>query len=260
MCGIAGIIDFKSDRSPDREVLERMIGLIRHRGPDAVGIYLEGPAGLAHARLSIIDLSGGDQPIHNEDKTLWIVYNGEVFNYPELRAELVKKGHRFYTQSDTEVLVHMYEEYGTEMFKDLNGQFAFAIWDNRKQELLLARDRVGIRPLFYHLDGRTIRFGSEVKAIFADPEVARRLDRQSLRDVFTCWAPLDAATSFEGIRQLPAGHFARFSRQGLQATHYWQIPSAYRLDQPRTPLSRREMWFSFKQVGWPELKRVLSRA
>jgi asparagine synthase (glutamine-hydrolysing) len=223
MCGIAGIIDFKSDKSPDRELLFRMIGLIRHRGPDATGVYVDGPAGLAHARLSIIDLSGGDQPIYNEDRSIWIVFNGEIFNYPELRAELVTKGHHFYTQSDTEVLVHMYEEFGTEMFKDLNGQFAFAIWDTRKQELLLARDRVGIRPLFYHQDGRRLVFGSEVKAIFADSSVPRRLDRQTLQDVFTCWAPLDGATSFEGIRQLPAGHFMVFSRSGLKVQRYWQL-------------------------------------
>jgi asparagine synthase (glutamine-hydrolysing) len=224
MCGIAGILDFKSDHTPDRALLERMIGLIRHRGPDAVGIYIDGPVGLAHARLSIIDLSGGDQPIANEDKTLWIVYNGEVFNYPDLRADLEAKGHRFTTQTDTEVLVHLYEELGAGMFNELNGQFAFALWDSRRQELLLARDRVGIRPLFYHLDGLKIRFGSEIKAIFADLEIARRLDLQSLRDVFTCWAPLDAATPFEGIRQLPAGHFALFSRSRFHVSRYWQLP------------------------------------
>jgi asparagine synthase (glutamine-hydrolysing) len=200
-----------------------MIGLIRHRGPDATGIYVDGPVGFAHARLSIIDLSGGDQPIHNEDGNIWIVFNGEIFNFPELRAELAAKGHYFYTQSDTEVLVHMYEEFGTDMFRGLNGQFAFAIWDIRKQELLLARDRVGIRPLFYHLDGLRLLFGSEVKAIFADPGVPRRLDRQTLQDVFTCWAPLDGATSFDGIRQLPAGHFAVFSHAGLKVQRYWQL-------------------------------------
>ena len=200
-----------------------MIGFIQHRGPDATGLYIDGPVGLAHARLSIIDLSGGDQPIHNEDKTAWIVFNGEIFNYPELRADLEARGHRFYTQSDTEVLVHLYEELGTDMFKSLNGQFAFAIWDKRKKELLLARDRVGIRPLFYHQDGLRLLFGSEVKAIFADPNVPRRMDLQTLRDVFTCWAPLDGATSFEGIRQLPAGHFAVFSRAGMKVQPYWQL-------------------------------------
>jgi asparagine synthase (glutamine-hydrolysing) len=223
MCGIAGIIDFKSDKSNDRGLLLKMIDLIRHRGPDATGIYVKGPAGLAHARLSIIDLSGGDQPIHNEDKTVWIVFNGEIFNYPELRADLEARGHQFYTQSDTEVLVHMYEEFGTDMFRSLNGQFAFAIWDNRKQELLLARDRVGIRPLFYHQDGSRLLFGSEVKAIFADPNVPRCMDLQTLRDVFTCWAPLDGATSFEGIRQLPAAHFAVFTHAGLKVQPFWRL-------------------------------------
>jgi asparagine synthase (glutamine-hydrolysing) len=223
MCGIAGIVDFESDRSPDRDLLLSMIGMIQHRGPDATGLHIDGPAGLAHARLSIIDLSGGDQPIHNEDRTVWIVFNGEIFNYPELRVDLEAKGHCFYTQTDTEVLVHMYEECGTEIFSHLNGQFAFAIWDIRRQELLLARDRVGIRPLFYHLNGGRLLFGSEIKAIFAEPSVPRRMDLQTLRDVFTCWAPLDEATSFEGIRQLPAGCFAVFTRDGLKVKRYWQL-------------------------------------
>ena len=148
MCGIAGIIDFNTP--PSERLLRRMIGFLRHRGPDAFGLYLDRIAGLAHARLSIIDLSGGDQPIHNEDKTLWIVYNGEVFNYPELRQDLIARGHQFYTRTDTEILVHLYEEYGPEMFSKLNGQFAFALWDQPKRKLLLARDRMGIRPLFYH--------------------------------------------------------------------------------------------------------------
>ena len=224
MCGIAGIVDFKSYRSPDRELLARMIGFIQHRGPDATGIYIDGPAGLAHARLSIIDLSGGDQPIHNEDKTVWIVFNGEIFNYPDLRGDLEARGHRFYTKTDTEILVHMYEEYGPEMFKDLNGQFAFAIWDKKKESLFLARDRIGIRPLFYHHDGRRFVFGSEIKAIFADSSVPRSLDLQTLGDVFTCWSPIDPMTSFEGIRQIPAGHYATLSRAGLDIRPFWKLP------------------------------------
>jgi asparagine synthase (glutamine-hydrolysing) len=131
----------------------------------------------------------GDQPIHNEDKTVWITFNGEIFNYPELRDDLVSKGHRFYTQTDTEVLVHLYEEHGTDMFAHLNGQFAFALWDARKQSLLLARDRVGIRPLFYHQGNGGMIFGSEIKAIFADPDISRTLEPRSLSDIFTCWTP-----------------------------------------------------------------------
>ena len=149
MCGIAGRINFNS-KEDMQDLLRRMIGLLHHRGPDASGIYVSGNAGLAHARLSIIDLSGGVQPIYNEDRSVWVVFNGEIFNYPELREDLISRGHRFYTQTDTEVLVHLYEERGPAMFKDLNGQFAFALWDQKKETLLLGRDRMGIRPLFYH--------------------------------------------------------------------------------------------------------------
>jgi asparagine synthase (glutamine-hydrolysing) len=223
MCGIAGIIDFQTDQPPDRDLLLKMIGFIQHRGPDATGLYIAGPAGLAHARLSIIDLSGGDQPIHNEDKSVWIVFNGEIFNYPDLREDLEAKGHRFYTRTDTEILVHMYEEFGPEMFKDLNGQFAFAIWDKKREVLFLARDRMGIRPLFYFQDGRRFLFGSEIKSIFADASVPRRLDVQTLGDVFTCWSPIDPLTSFEGIRQLPAAHYAVFSRAGFEVRPYWKL-------------------------------------
>ena len=132
MCGIAGIIDFDSSE-PKENLLRRMLGLIRHRGPDAFGIYIDRIAGLASTRLSIIDLSGGDQPIHNEDQSIWVVYNGEIFNYPEIRQDLEARGHRFYTRSDTEVLVHLYEDHGPELFKNLNGQFAFALWDKSKE-------------------------------------------------------------------------------------------------------------------------------
>jgi asparagine synthase (glutamine-hydrolysing) len=200
-----------------------MIGLMRHRGPDAAGIYLNGPAGLAHTRLSIIDLGGGDQPIHNEDKSIWIVYNGEVFNYPELREELIGKGHRFSTHTDTEVLVHAYEEYGLEMAAALNGQFAFAIWDSNKESLTLGRDRVGIRPLFYHLNRGRLIFGSEIKALFADPVTPRGIHNQSLSDIFTCWAPLGAETAFKGIYQVPPGCLGRFSGKDLEIINYWKL-------------------------------------
>ena len=222
MCGIAGIIDFKSSE-PKENLLRRMLGLIRHRGPDAFGIYLDRIVGLASARLSIIDLSGGDQPIHNEDQSIWIVYNGEVFNYPEIRHDLQERGHRFYTQSDTEVLVHLYEEYGTEFFKYLNGQFAFALWDQHKETLLLSRDRMGIRPLFFYYEGDRLVFGSEVKALFADPRVPRVLALQTLSDIFTCWAPLGHLTPFQDIYQLLPGHYALFSRQGMITRPYWEL-------------------------------------
>lgn len=223
MCGIAGIINFK-DRENMRSTLMRMIGLMRHRGPDASGIYMNGSAGLAHARLSIIDLSGGDQPIHNEDRSVWIVFNGEIFNYPELRTDLISKGHRFYTQTDTEVLVHLYEEMGVELFKMINGQFAFAIWDTKRKTLLMGRDRMGIRPLFFHRVNNRLIFGSEIKALFADENINRNLDPQTLADIFTCWAPLHSETPFKNVHQIPPGHYAQFSEKGgLEVCPYWTL-------------------------------------
>lgn len=223
MCGIAGIINFNMHEDM-QTTLTRMVGLMRHRGPDASGIYLNGPAGLAHARLSIIDLHSGDQPIHNEDRSIWIVFNGEIFNYPELRKDLIARGHRFYTQTDTEVLVHLYEERGPELFGKINGQFAFAIWDKKIKTLMLGRDRMGIRPLFYYRANNRLVFGSEIKALFGDESIPRNLDTQTLGDIFTCWAPLDSKTPFEGIRQVPPGHYAEFSKNsGLDVTPYWEL-------------------------------------
>ncbi len=223
MCGIAGIINFNMHEDMQK-TLTRMIGLVRHRGPDASGIFLNGPAGLAHTRLSIIDLHSGDQPIHNEDRSIWIVFNGEIFNYPELRRDLIARGHRFYTQTDTEVLVHLYEEKGPELFGKINGQFAFAIWDQKNKTLMLGRDRMGIRPLFYYRANNRLVFGSEIKALFADKSIPRNLDMQTLADIFTCWAPLDTKTSFEGIRQIPPGHYAKFSKNnGLDVMPYWEL-------------------------------------
>ena len=222
MCGIAGIINFNGPEDK-QDLLKKMIGLVRHRGPDASGMYLNGPAGLAHARLSIIDLSSGDQPIHNEDKSIWIVFNGEIFNYPELRNELVHKGHRFSTHSDTEVLVHLYEECGTNMFEMLNGQFAFAIWDTKKERLLLGRDRVGIRPLFYHMTKSRMVFGSEIKTLFADMGIPRQIDPGVMSEIFTSWTPVGSGTPFKNIYQIPPGHFASFSKDRFSVKPYWRL-------------------------------------
>jgi asparagine synthase (glutamine-hydrolysing) len=222
MCGIAGIVNYTSAEDKSA-LLTRMVNSMHHRGPDAAGLFTRGAAGLAHARLSIIDLSSaGVQPIHNEDKTVWIVFNGEIFNYPDLRKDLEEKGHRFYTQTDTEVLIHLFEEKGTDMFVLLNGQFALAIWDANDQSLLLGRDRVGIRPLFYHRSVGRMAFASEIKALFADTNIRRGLNPQAICDVFTCWAPLGELTPFEDIFQLLPGHFARFSSAGLDIRSYWK--------------------------------------
>lgn len=222
MCGIAGIVDTTPSKEKEH-LLRRMLGLIRHRGPDAFGIYADARVGLSSARLSILDLAGGDQPIHNEDRSIWIVYNGEVFNYLELCEDLEKKGHRFYTKTDTEVLVHLYEELGTDLFPLLNGQFAIALWDKRNQSLMLARDRVGIRPLFYHVKNGKLLFGSEIKAIFADPEVTRELNFQAVSEIFTCWSPIGSNTAFKDVQQLLPGHYAVFRNGSLSVARYWQL-------------------------------------
>jgi len=200
MCGIAGIINYQSPE--EKSLLIKMSEALRHRGPDASGIYSKGPAGLAHTRLSIINLNSGDQPIHNENKTIWIVFNGEIFNYPELKKQLLAKGHQFYTKTDTEVIVHLYEEFGTNLFEHLNGQFAFAIWDLNKEELLLGRDRMGIKPLFYYHNHHRLVFASEIKAIFADNTIPRQIDPGNLSNIFTCWATLGDQTCFKNIFQL----------------------------------------------------------
>src|SRR6266446_614340 len=162
MCGIAGIFNFDG-AAVAPESLRGMIRMLAHRGPDDTGFYAENGVGLGHARLSIIDLSGGKQPMCNEDRSLWITFNGEIFNYLELKQELVDKGHRFATLSDTEVILHLYEEKGEDCVRYMNGQWAFAIWDNHRSRLFLSRDRLGVRPLFYTQANRTFVFGSEIK-------------------------------------------------------------------------------------------------
>ncbi len=224
MCGIAGILNLKQPRPITPDELKRMVSIQQHRGPDENGAYLDDHIGLAHARLSIIDLGGGTQPIHNEDKSLWIVYNGEVFNYPELREKLVKLGHEFYTSSDTEVILHLYEEKGINCLNQLNGQFAFAIWNSNNKTLFLARDRVGIRPLFYTIQNERLYFASEIKAIFTNEEVHRSLDQESLDQIFTFWTTLPGKSVFNNINELPPAHYMLISQQGITIDRYWNLP------------------------------------
>ena len=221
MCGIAGILTYPAGRPPDRAELEAMIARLHHRGPDGTGVLVDGPAGLAHARLSIIDLAGGRQPIHNEDRTVWVVLNGEIFNYVELRRDLEGRGHRFYTQSDTEVIVHLYEERGERFVDDLNGQFAIALSDTRRHRIVLARDRTGIRPLFYTEARGRLLFASEVKALFALPEVRRSIDPQALAEICTYWSPLAPRTAFEGVSSLPPGHIMVVTEGARRLHRYW---------------------------------------
>jgi asparagine synthase (glutamine-hydrolysing) len=202
--------------------LRQMLALLRHRGPDEFGILLDQETGLGSARLSIIDLAGGSQPIANEDNSLWIVFNGEIFNYIELRSELQSQGHLFRTSSDTEVILHLFEEYGTDCLSRLNGQFAIAIWDSTRRRLLLARDRLGVRPLFYTQAGNTLLFASELKAILADRRVAAELDPVVIEQVFRFWGPSGSATVFRGIFQLPPGHFLTADRHSLRVQQYWE--------------------------------------
>ena len=179
MCGICGKLNFDRESSVSPALVRAMADSIAHRGPDDEGYYVSGPLGLGFRRLSIIDLATGHQPLSNEDGTVWIVFNGEIYNYQELRTFLQGKGHIFKTQTDTEVIVHLYEEFGEDCVEKLRGMFAFAIWDERQQTLMLARDRVGIKPVYYSIGADSVVFGSEIKAILADPEIGAPSHRQT---------------------------------------------------------------------------------
>lgn len=225
MCGIAGIARARP-RGVDLETLGRMAAAIHHRGPDGYG-FLTGPmVGFAHVRLSIVDLAGGAQPLESEEGRVVVTYNGESYNYKELTTELQGLGHRFRTVSDTEVLVHAWEEWGPRMFDRLNGQFAFALYDRKTGEVILARDRFGVRPLFWAIRDGDLLFGSEVKALFASGEVAPEADPEGLDEVFTYWATLPPRTPFKGVQQLAPGHYAIW-KDGRLTVKPW-----YTLDYP----------------------------
>lgn len=198
-----------------------MIQAVHHRGPDGYGYFRDERCGMAHARLSIIDIGGGDQPIYNEDRSACVVFNGEIFNYIELRAQLQKLGHRFATQSDTEVIVHLYEQYGEDFVTHLNGQFAIALWDMNARRLVLARDRTGIRPLFYARPGGRLAFASEVKSLFKLADVPRRLNLPAIGDVLTYWSALAPDSIFEGVAALPPGHMLIVENGNERLVPYW---------------------------------------
>ncbi|MBU1043559.1 MAG: asparagine synthase (glutamine-hydrolyzing) [Candidatus Omnitrophica bacterium] len=239
MCGICGQFNFTKSHKIDLPTLKAMVAIMRHRGPDEFGFYHDSDIGLGHARLSIIDITGGKQPIHNEDESVWITYNGEVFNYIELREELEKKGHKFYTHCDTEVLVHLYEEHGPDFVKRLNGQWAFAIWDKAKKQLMLSRDRVGIRPLFYTVVDGSLIFGSEIKSIFMDNRVERAIDPSGLAQMFTLWSNIGSQTVFKGINELPPAHFLLAKDGDIKIERYWDIDFS-RMDAPKENISEDE--------------------
>src|SRR5271154_2796833 len=201
MCGIAGIVGARDDAGIDTHLIREMCETIRHRGPDDEGLFVKQGAGLGMRRLSIIDLAGGHQPVFNEDGTVWVVFNGEIYNFPELRLELEARGHRFYTRSDTEVIVHLYEDLGAECVQKLRGMFAFALYDERTHRLLIARDRLGKKPLHYALVNGRLLFGSEIKAILAvAPELAT-VNRQALMQYMYFGYVPDPLTAFSPIQK-----------------------------------------------------------
>ena len=227
MCGIAGIV--RRDHLPvDRRLLKRMTDSLAHRGPDGEGWHLDGPVGLGHRRLAIIDLEGGRQPMASEDGAVWISYNGEVYNFRALRSELEALGHRFRSASDTEVVLAAYQFWGPECVSRLRGMFAFAIWDATRRRMLLARDRVGIKPLVYCWDGRCLRFASEIKAILQDPEVPRELDRDAVLEYFSYLVVPSPRTIFRGIQKLPPGCYLLCPLDGgdPEVHRYWDLRMA----------------------------------
>jgi asparagine synthase (glutamine-hydrolysing) len=222
VCGIAGIV--RSDGAPvDRELVARMNEAIRHRGPDEDGFYFSDGVGLAMRRLAIIDLKSGQQPIHNQDRTAWIIFNGEIYNYRELREQLEKLGHEFYTDSDTEAIVHAYDQYGTDCPKYLRGMFAFAIWDERTKSLFLARDRVGKKPLLYaELDGELV-FGSEFTALLQHPRISRDVDVEAIHYYLTFICVPAPLTAYRAIRKLEPGHWLLWRGGEIKTERYWQL-------------------------------------
>jgi asparagine synthase (glutamine-hydrolysing) len=233
MCGIAGMVSVAAGERIEADLIHRMCQAIVHRGPDDEGVFVKDGTGLGMRRLSIIDLSGGHQPIFNEDRTVWIVFNGEIYNFPELREALLKRGHHFYTHSDTEVIVHLYEEMGAECVTKLRGMFGFALYDERRRKLLLARDRLGKKPLHYALQGDRLLFGSEIKSILAvAPELATVNNEALLQYMYFGYVP-DPQTAFTTIQKLPPGHLLEFEDGKIGVRQYWDLPE-YGAHPPRS--------------------------
>jgi len=238
MCGIAGYVNFKGEAAPEA-TLVRMSEALRHRGPDASGIYHNGKAWLGHRRLSIIDLATGGQPMRNESGDLWIVYNGEIFNHAGLRGELEKAGHRYKTCSDTETILHAYEEYGSDCLARFRGMFAFAIWDRKREQLFCARDRLGKKPFYYYWDGRLFAFASEIKALLEHPAISPGLEEELLSEHLAFGYSSDERTLFRGIRKLMPGCRLTLTAAGPVIERYWEIP---RPDPAREADRPDEVW------------------
>ena len=239
MCGICGIVDF-SGTAVNQDLVRQMSNTLTHRGPDDEGYYFnkqkiansgqrigdKPSVALGHRRLSIIDLDTGHQPMSNEDGTIWIVFNGEIYNFQELKTFLQKKGHIFRTRSDTETIIHAYEQWGEHCVEKLHGMFAFAIWDEKQKKLILARDRVGIKPLYYYVNNKKIIFGSEIKAILKDPTVKKEINLKALSDYLSLLYVPAPETMFKNIYKLPPGHILIYSQNGFKIKEYWDISFA----------------------------------
>ena len=224
MCGIAGVVSATRESNITEALVRHMCNQIVHRGPDDEGIYVADGAGLGMRRLSIIDLAGGHQPVFNEDRNAWVVFNGEIYNFPELRPELERRGHRFYTNTDTEVIIHLYEEMGADCVKKLRGMFGLAIYDKIKRKLILARDRLGKKPLHYALHNGNLYFGSEIKSILAvAPELADVNSQGLLEYLYYGYVP-EPITAFTGIHKLPSGHLLEFENGKIRIRQYWDLP------------------------------------
>src|SRR5215216_1362170 len=223
MCGLVGFMDLRRERAADRSVLEKMTDSLTHRGPDSSGYFVEDDVGLGFRRLSIIDLAGGDQPLRNEDGSLVLLCNGEIYNYLALREELTRKGHTFRTKTDVEVLLHLYEEEGTEFLNRLNGQFAFVIYDRKERSLFLARDHFGVNPLYFTVTDQVLIFASEIKAILKHPLVHAEVDLTGLDQVLTFPGVVSPRTMFEGIESLPSGQYLTAKGSTIKRNEYWDL-------------------------------------
>src|SRR5260221_8419586 len=255
MCGIAGIFSTDGPLGPSREILCAMADKLRHRGPDNEGFYEDLYAGFAFRRLSIIDLAGRNQPLINEDGSLVLVCNGEIFNYRELRAELVENGHTFYTQCDVEILLHLYEQHGSAMLQRLRGQFAFAILDRTQRQLFLARDHAGVAPLYYANVKNTFIFASEIKAILEHPLIERQVSLTGLDQILIFPGLISPTTMFEGINRVEPGHFLMVNSRGVQDNEYWDLN--YPLDGTGDRLPEHEYIEALRSEFCTSIKRRL---
>ena len=251
MCGIVGIYMSGDTLQSPENLLQRMLARIQYRGPDESGIYINNRVALGSVRLSIIDIQSGQQPLSSTDGKYWIVFNGEIFNYIELKADLKRLGYSFRTESDTEVLLNAYLEYGSDCLNKLNGQFVFAIWNNEKKELFIARDRVGIRPLFYTQTQNAFLFGSEIKTLFEHPDVKPEIDPVSMSQIFTFWSTITPRTVFKKIFELAPGHFMKISNGQKIIQRFWS---------PVFPVNKEEYFKGSIDDAAAELEKLLTDA